>query len=256
MADATCAGCGCVCDDIEVTVAPARAVTRTRARDAWFAERSGDRRRSPASTGARCASTRRWTPRPRSCGRRARRSSTAWARRAARRSAGRWRSPTRSGPSIDPAAAAPGAAYQAIGVVHGDLRRDPRPGRARRRLAGGPGRHPPAPAGCAWTACRGSRALVVVDERRTATAEQADAFIELDRPRLRGAVGAARAGRRRAARSGAAARGPRRPRAATARRAPRRPDPRRPRRARRAGADLARARPQPRPPRRHAGAAR
>ena len=51
-------------------------------------------------------------------------------------------------------------------------------------------------------AARGSRALVVVDARRTATAEEADAFIELDAgPRLRGAVGAARAGRRRAARS-------------------------------------------------------
>ena len=46
MADATCAGCGCVCDDIEVTVAEGRlaAVTRTcTLGDAWFAERSGDR---------------------------------------------------------------------------------------------------------------------------------------------------------------------------------------------------------------------
>ena len=46
MADATCAGCGCLCDDIEVTVADGRlaAVIRTCALgDTWFAERSGDR---------------------------------------------------------------------------------------------------------------------------------------------------------------------------------------------------------------------
>jgi len=46
VADATCAGCGCLCDDIEVTVADGRlaAVNRTCALgDTWFAERSGDR---------------------------------------------------------------------------------------------------------------------------------------------------------------------------------------------------------------------
>jgi len=46
VADATCAGCGCLCDDIEVTVADGRlaAVIRTCALgDTWFAERSGDR---------------------------------------------------------------------------------------------------------------------------------------------------------------------------------------------------------------------
>ena len=42
MADATCAGCGCVCDDIEATVADGRlSVERTCALgDAWFAERA------------------------------------------------------------------------------------------------------------------------------------------------------------------------------------------------------------------------
>jgi formylmethanofuran dehydrogenase subunit B len=46
VADATCAGCGCACDDIEVTVAEGRlaGLARTCALgDAWFAERGADR---------------------------------------------------------------------------------------------------------------------------------------------------------------------------------------------------------------------
>jgi formylmethanofuran dehydrogenase subunit B len=46
VADATCAGCGCVCDDIEVTVADGRLAGLTRTcplGDSWFAERGGDR---------------------------------------------------------------------------------------------------------------------------------------------------------------------------------------------------------------------
>src|SRR5436305_3358552 len=46
MADATCAGGGCACDDIEVTVADGRltGVMRTcPLGDIWFAERGGDR---------------------------------------------------------------------------------------------------------------------------------------------------------------------------------------------------------------------
>jgi len=46
VAEATCAGCGCVCDDIEVTVADGRLAGLTRTcplGDAWFAERGGDR---------------------------------------------------------------------------------------------------------------------------------------------------------------------------------------------------------------------
>jgi formylmethanofuran dehydrogenase subunit B len=42
----TCAGCGCACDDIEVTVAEGRLAGLTRTcplGDAWFAERGGDR---------------------------------------------------------------------------------------------------------------------------------------------------------------------------------------------------------------------
>ena len=41
MADATCAGCGCLCDDIEVT--EGRLVRTCPLGDRWFAERSGDR---------------------------------------------------------------------------------------------------------------------------------------------------------------------------------------------------------------------
>lgn len=46
MADATCAGCGCACDDIEATVAESRVAGLTRTcplGDAWFAERTADR---------------------------------------------------------------------------------------------------------------------------------------------------------------------------------------------------------------------
>ena len=46
MAEATCAGCGCACDDIEVTVVEGRIAGLARTcplGDAWFAERGGDR---------------------------------------------------------------------------------------------------------------------------------------------------------------------------------------------------------------------
>jgi hypothetical protein len=45
QAYATCAGCGCACDDIEVTVADGRLAGLTRTcqlGDLWFAERGGD----------------------------------------------------------------------------------------------------------------------------------------------------------------------------------------------------------------------
>jgi formylmethanofuran dehydrogenase subunit B len=41
MSDATCAGCGCACDDIEVT--PAGPIRTCALGDAWFAARTGDR---------------------------------------------------------------------------------------------------------------------------------------------------------------------------------------------------------------------
>ena len=99
-----------------------------------------------------------------------------------RRSAGRRRSPRRSGPWSIPRAAAQQAAYQAIGsstATFGEIRdraelvvgwrADPvltHPrllGRLRLDRAG-----------------RGSRALVVIDAERTATADEADAFVALD----------------------------------------------------------------------------
>jgi len=46
VADATCAGCGCACDDIQVTVAEGRLAGLTRTcplGDMWFAERGADR---------------------------------------------------------------------------------------------------------------------------------------------------------------------------------------------------------------------
>ena len=46
MADATCAGCGCACDDIEVAVVEGRIAGLTRTcplGDMWFAERGGER---------------------------------------------------------------------------------------------------------------------------------------------------------------------------------------------------------------------
>src|SRR3954453_2078649 len=46
VVDATCAGCGCACDDIEVTIVEGRLAGLTRTcplGDQWFAERAGDR---------------------------------------------------------------------------------------------------------------------------------------------------------------------------------------------------------------------
>jgi formylmethanofuran dehydrogenase subunit B len=46
VADATCLGCGCACDDIEVTVSEGRLTGLARTcplGDMWFAERGGDR---------------------------------------------------------------------------------------------------------------------------------------------------------------------------------------------------------------------
>ena len=205
MADATCAGCGCVCDDIEVTVAEGRlaAVTRTCVLgDAWFAERSGDRPPVACVDG-----------RP---------VSLDEAVDAAAAILGQARAPLvyglgqtsceaqrravavadAIGAVVDPAGGGmTGEAYQAIGAstaTFGEIRdraelvavwrADPAVthprllGRLRLDRAG-----------------RGSRALVVVDERRTATAENADAFIALDRAQdfdalwaLRALVGGAR----------------------------------------------------------------
>ena len=186
MADATCAGCGCVCDDIEVTVAEGRlaAVTRTCALgDAWFAERSGDRP-PVARVDGRPVSLDEAVDAAAAILRQARaplvyglgQTSCEAQRRAVAVA-------DAIGAVVDPAGGgATGEAFQAIGAstaTFGEIRdraelvvvwrADPAVthprllGRLRLDRAG-----------------RGSRALVVVDERRTATAEEADAFIELD----------------------------------------------------------------------------
>ena len=186
MADATCAGCGCACDDIEVTVAEGRlaAVTRTCALgDAWFAERSGDRP-PVARVDGRPVSLDEAVDAAAAILRRARaplvyglsQTSCEAQRRAVAVA-------DAIGAVVDPAGGgATGEAFQAIGAstaTFGEIRdraelvvvwrADPAVthprllGRLRLDRAG-----------------RGSRALVVVDERRTATAEEADAFIELD----------------------------------------------------------------------------
>jgi len=186
VADATCAGCGCVCDDIEVTVAEGRlaAVTRTCVLgDAWFAERSGDRPPVARVDGRpvsldeavdAAAAILRLARAPLVYGL-GQTSCEAQRRAVAVADA--------IGAVVDPAGGgATGEAYQAIGAstaTFGEIRdraelvavwrADPAVthprllGRLRLDRAG-----------------RGSRALVVVDERRTATAEEADAFIELD----------------------------------------------------------------------------
>jgi formylmethanofuran dehydrogenase subunit B len=185
VADATCAGCGCLCDDIEVTVADGRlaAVIRTCALgNAWFAERSGDR-----------------PPVARVDGRMVSYDEAVDAAAAILKPA---RAPLVSGLSqtsceaqrravavaetigavVDPAGGGAGEAYQAIGAStasFGEVR-----DRAGLVVAW---RADPAvtnprllPRLRLDRAARGSRELVVVDARPTATAEEADAFIEVD----------------------------------------------------------------------------
>jgi formylmethanofuran dehydrogenase subunit B len=178
VADATCAGCGCACDDIEVTAAgPVRTCPLG---DAWFAARTGDR--PPVATVEGSAA------------------SLDEAVAAAASILGRARAPLVYGLGQTSCEAqrravalaeAIGAvvdsgggstAVQAIGsstATFGEIRdraelvvvwrADPVVTNPRllERLR-------------LERATRGSRALVVVDARRTATAEEADAFIELD----------------------------------------------------------------------------
>jgi formylmethanofuran dehydrogenase subunit B len=181
VADATCAGCGCTCDDIEVTDAgPVRTCPLG---DAWFAARTGDR--PPVATvegGA--ASLDEAVDAAAAILRRARaplvyglsRTSCEAQRRAVALAEA-------IGAVVDRAdGGAAATAYQAIGsstATFGEIRdraelvvvwrADPLVTNPRllERLR-------------LERATRGSRALVVVDARRTATAEEADAFIELD----------------------------------------------------------------------------
>ena len=184
MPDATCAGCGCACDDIEVTVANGRLVGLARTcplGDAWFAERGGERplvaridgrtvRLGEAVDAAAAILGHARAPLVYGLGQtscEAQRRAVALAEASGPcRSRGRRRGVS---PSRRSARARRPSARSATG-------------RAGRRLAGRPAVTHPRLLGRLRVdrAARGSRALVVVDAQRTATAEQADAFIALD----------------------------------------------------------------------------
>jgi formylmethanofuran dehydrogenase subunit B len=181
VADATCAGCGCACDDIEVTAAgPIRTCPLG---DAWFAARTGDR--PPVATvdgstvsvddaadAAAAILSRARAPLVYGLGQ----TSCEAQRRAVALAEA-------IGAVVDPAGGGTaGAAHQAIGsstATFGEIRdraelvvvwrADPVVTNPRllERLR-------------LERATRGPRALVVVDAQRTATAEEADAFVELD----------------------------------------------------------------------------
>ncbi len=178
MADATCAGCGCACDDIDATLAGGKlSVTRTcPLGDAWFADRPAGpvasvdgREASVAEAADAAAAILREARAPLVYGLggvsvEAQRQAVALAEAA--------------GAIVDPAGASgTGLAYQGIGsstATFGEIRdraelvvvwrADPAVSNPRllERLR------------------VGSRPLVVVDAARTATAQEADAFVALD----------------------------------------------------------------------------
>jgi formylmethanofuran dehydrogenase subunit B len=183
VADVTCAGCGCACDDIETTVADGRLdVRRTCALgDAWFADRATgpiatiEGRAASFDEAAQAAAALLGQARAplvyglgqTSC--EAQRQAVALAEAL--------------GAILDPGGGSGASlAYQAIGSSTATLgeirdrstlviawRADPAVTNPRLLERLGLDR-----------AARGSRTLVVVDERRTATAEEADAFVALD----------------------------------------------------------------------------
>jgi formylmethanofuran dehydrogenase subunit B len=180
VAEATCAGCGCACDDIELTdTGPLRTCPLG---DAWFAERTGDRppvarvdeRAASVDEAADAAAAILGPARAplvyglggTSC--EAQRRAVALAEAA--------------GAVIDPGGGAAVLAYQAIGsstATFGEIR-----DRAALVVAW---RADPAATNPRLLerlrlerATRGARLLVVVDAQRTATAEEADAFVALD----------------------------------------------------------------------------
>jgi formylmethanofuran dehydrogenase subunit B len=181
VADATCAGCGCACDDIEVTAAgPIRTCPLG---DAWFAARTGDRppvatvdgntvSLEDAADAAAAVLGQARAPLVYGLGQ----TSCEAQRRAVALAEA-------IGAVVDPAGGgSAGAAYQAIGsstATFGEIRdraelvvvwrADPVVTNPRllERLR-------------LESATRGPRALVVVDAQRTATAAEADAFVELD----------------------------------------------------------------------------
>jgi formylmethanofuran dehydrogenase subunit B len=186
VADTTCAGCGCSCDDIEVTVAEGRLAELTRTcalGDTWFAERGGDRP-PVARVDGRTVSLDEAVDAATAILREARsplvyglgQTSCEAQRRAVALAEA-------IGAVVDPAGGgATDLAYQAIGsstATFGEIR-----DRAELVIAwrADPAVTNPRLLGRLRLdrAARGSRALVVIDAQRTATAEEADAFIELD----------------------------------------------------------------------------
>jgi formylmethanofuran dehydrogenase subunit B len=186
VADVTCAGCGCACDDIEATVAEGRlaGVTRTcELGERWFAVCTADRppvariegRAASVDEAADAAAAILGQARaPLVCGL-GHTSCEAQRRAVALAEA--------LGAVVDPGGgSAAGLAYQAIGsstATFGEIR-----DRAELVVAwrADPAATNPRLLGRLRLdrAARGSRALVVVDEKHTATAEEADAFIELE----------------------------------------------------------------------------
>jgi formylmethanofuran dehydrogenase subunit B len=183
VADATCAGCGCVCDDIEATIADGRlSVARTCALgDAWFAERAAGPLASiegrPASIdeaadAAAAILGQARAPLVYGLGQtsvEAQRQAVALAEAA--------------GAIVDPGGRSGASlAYQSIGsstATFGEIR-----DRAELVVAwrADPAVTNPRLLGRLRLerAARAARTLIVVDERRTASAEEADAFVELD----------------------------------------------------------------------------
>jgi formylmethanofuran dehydrogenase subunit B len=181
VADATCAGCGCACDDIEATVAGGRlTVTRTcPLGDAWFAERSAGpvasiegREASVENAADAAAAILREARAPLvyglggvSC--EAQRQAVALAEAA--------------GAIVDPAGAGgTSLVYQAMGsstATFGEIR-------DRAELVVVWRADPAVTNPRLLERLRvGSRPLVVVDGERTATAEEAHAFVALDAAR-------------------------------------------------------------------------
>jgi formylmethanofuran dehydrogenase subunit B len=186
VADATCAGCGCACDDIEVTVLEGRLTGLTRTcplGDTWFAERGGERP-PVARIEGRAVSLDEAVDAAAAILRQARaplvyglgQTSCEAGRRAVALAEA-------IGAAVDPAGdGGTVLAHQAIGsttATFGEIR-----DRAELVVVW---RADPAVTHPRLLdrlrldrAARGSRALVVADAQRTTTAEQADAFIELD----------------------------------------------------------------------------
>ncbi len=183
MADATCAGCGCACDDIVATVAGGRlSVTRTcPLGDAWFAERDEV---AVARIDGRAASLGEAVDAAAAILREARAPLVyglgGTSIEAQREAVGLAEA---AGAIVDPAGAAGASlAYQAIGsstATFGEIRDRgglvvawrTDPAVTNPRLLGRLRLD---------RAARGSRTLVVLDGERTATAQEADAFVALD----------------------------------------------------------------------------